>query len=120
MARVDLSEKDRASGRVSARVVGKVDGATLTGFVSDHAEPGAAIYTDEAVAYSRLGNRESVGHGVGEYVRGQAQINGIESFWSIPLASWRDATTRAAMTPSIKWPAWFVAQSGSGCATLTL
>lgn len=28
-------------------------------------------------------NRESVKHSVGEYVRGQAHTNGVESFWSM-------------------------------------
>lgn len=28
-------------------------------------------------------NREVVNHSVGEYVREQAHINGMESFWSI-------------------------------------
>ena len=41
------------------------------------------VYTDEARAYDGLPNRESVKHSVGEYVRGQAHTNGVESFWSM-------------------------------------
>ena len=44
----------------------------------------ATVYTDEAAAYRRLNRpHESVAHGVGEYVRGQAHTNGMESFWSM-------------------------------------
>ena len=64
-------------------VVECVDAPTLQGFVTDHAAPGATIYTDDATAYAGLAGRESVKHSVGEYVRGQAHTNGIESFWSM-------------------------------------
>ena len=33
--------------------------------------------------YGSLPNHESVRHSVGEYVRGQAHVNGMESFWSM-------------------------------------
>ena len=75
--------KDRATGRVRASVVERVDGPTLTGFVEDHAAPDAIVYTDEATAYTTLTNRHAVAHGVGEWVRDQIHINGIESFWSM-------------------------------------
>ena len=75
--------KDRATNRVSASVVPATDGPTLRGFVSDRVADGLAVYTDEARAYLGLPNHEAVKHGVGEYVRGQAHTNGIESFWSL-------------------------------------
>ena len=75
--------KDRATGRVRASVVERVDGPTLTGFVEGHAAPEAIIYTDEATAYTTLANRHAVKHGVGEWVRDQIHINGMESFWSM-------------------------------------
>ena len=75
--------RDRATKRVRAAVVERVDGVTLKGFVAAHAADNATIYTDEAGAYTGLANREAVAHGVGEYVRGQAHINGMESFWSM-------------------------------------
>ena len=40
--------KDRESGEVRAEVVRSTDGETLQGFVREHAEPGATVYTDEA------------------------------------------------------------------------
>ena len=75
--------KDRATGRVRASVVERVDGLTLTGFVEGHAAPEAIVYTDEATAYNTLTNRHAVKHGVGEWVRDQIHINGMESFWSM-------------------------------------
>lgn len=74
---------DRATKRVRAAVVTRVDGPTLNGFVGEHAADGATVYTDEAAAYAGLPNRESLSQGVGEYVKGQAHINGMESFWSM-------------------------------------
>ncbi len=38
--------RDRATGKISAKVVRSTDTKTLQGFVADHAAPGARIYTD--------------------------------------------------------------------------
>jgi transposase-like protein len=59
------------------------DSPPLKTFVRSHTVAGAAVYTDEASAYRSLENHEFVTHGVGEYVRGQISINGLESFWSM-------------------------------------
>ena len=75
--------KDRATNKVSARVVQETDAKTLKGFVGDHTKDGATVYTDEAKAYQGLPNREAVKHSAGEYVKGQAHTNGMESFWSL-------------------------------------
>ena len=75
--------KDQATGKVKAKVVGQVDGPTLKGFVKKHTAPGAAIYTDEATAYSGLPNHGTVKHAAGQYVAGDVTINGMESFWSM-------------------------------------
>ena len=75
--------KDRTTKRVAARVVESTDKATLQGFVREHTASGAKIFTDEAGAYDGLENREAVKHSVGEYVRGMAHTNGVESFWSM-------------------------------------
>ena len=46
--------------------------------------PDTTVYSDEATAYSGLPrDHESVKHSVGEYVRDQVHINGMESFWSL-------------------------------------
>lgn len=75
--------KDRDTNQVNAKVVEKADAETLQSFVGDNAKDGAKVYTDEAKAYSGVKNREAVNHGAGEYVRGQAHTNGMESFWSL-------------------------------------
>ena len=76
--------KDRATGNVSASVVERTDGPTLREFVWKRTAEGAQVYTDEAAAYVGLPRpHETVKHGVGEYVNGQAHTNGIESFWSL-------------------------------------
>ncbi len=75
--------KDRATKRVSAKVVEDTTSESLQGFVQENIQAGAKVYTDEATAYDGFPNRESVKHSVGEYVRGKVHTNGIESFWSM-------------------------------------
>ena len=62
--------KDRKSNRVSAKVIRGTDKATLQGFVTENAAPGATVYSDEASAYEGLPfPHEAVKHSVAEYVR---------------------------------------------------
>ena len=75
--------KDRTSNRVQAKVVSNTQSETMTDFIMENVEPGAKIYTDDALTYHSLPNHESVRHSVGEYVRGKAHTNGVESFWSL-------------------------------------
>ncbi|WP_420610081.1 IS1595 family transposase [Candidatus Poriferisodalis sp.] len=76
--------KDRDSGKVTARVVASTDAGTLVPFVEGATMPDALVFTDGATAYSGLArDHETVAHSVGEYVRGQAHTNGIESFWAM-------------------------------------
>ena len=87
-----VGAKDRATGQVQARAVKHTDGPTLQGFVYSSANPGATVYTDDARAYLGLRRHyrhESVKHSVGEYVRGMAHTNGIESFWSMLKRSYQ-------------------------------
>ena len=75
--------KDRATNRVSAKVVKETDAETLQGFVADHAANDATVYTDDHGEYKGLPfDHETVKHSVGEYVDGMAHTNGIESFWA--------------------------------------
>ena len=82
---VVVGAKDRATNKISADVVRGTDKETLHGFVVEHAASGATVYTDEHNSYSGLPSRkhETVRHGVGEFVKGMAHTNGIESFWSL-------------------------------------
>ena len=76
-------------GKVTAKPVERVNAATLIPFVEDRVEQGATVYTDDASAYSALPTilnqyaHETVAHGSGEYVRGDAHTNGIESVWAV-------------------------------------
>ena len=75
--------KDRDSGQVSVQVVPDTKKATLHGFVHDHADPNSIVYTDDLLSYRGLPfEHESVSHSVSEYVRDQAHVNGLESFWA--------------------------------------
>ena len=78
-----IGMKERASKRVKAKVISRTDTATFHDFVENNTQDGTKVYTDTATGYSGLPNHEAVRHSVGEYVRGQAHTNGMESFWSM-------------------------------------
>ena len=78
--------KDRETKRVVARHVEGTAAEHVAGHVVDHVWTGSTVYTDEGAAYTALDpfyDHETVNHSVGEYVRGQAHTNGMESFWSM-------------------------------------
>ena len=75
---------DRETNQIRTEVVERTDKDTLQDFVIRHTEDGATVYTDEAVAYRGLPRyHEAVAHGAGEYVRGMAHTNGLESHWAL-------------------------------------
>ncbi len=72
------------SNQVRAKVVRSVNADTMGGFIDEHVEPEAVVFSDESTVYSGLPHaHEAVKHSVGEYVRGMAHTNGIESFWAM-------------------------------------
>ena len=77
--------KDRDTGRTAGRVLGAANAEELRGFVRDHAEPGAALYADDALACTGLSeySHEAVNQSVSEFVRGMAHSNRVESFRAI-------------------------------------
>ena len=75
--------RDRTTKRVRAAVVENTDANTLKWFVAASTTPDAMVYTDGDPGYVGLLHHEAVRHSIGEYVRGQAHTNGIESFWSM-------------------------------------
>ena len=77
--------KDRRTNKVSAAVVEGMDGWTLQSFVEDRVIADAKVYTDEHASWLGLifHDHESVNHSKGEYVRGDAGTQGIESFWAM-------------------------------------
>ncbi len=76
--------KDRETNQVAAKVVPDTKAKTLQGFVEERTDPTAQVYTDDAKGYVGIRRRhESVRHSAGQYVRGDAHTNGMESFWSM-------------------------------------
>ena len=78
--------KDRKTKQVAASVVPDTQTDTLQQFAKQNMKEGGTLYSDDATAYSDfdfVAKHESVKHSVGEYVRGQAHINGMESFWAM-------------------------------------
>ena len=81
---VVVGVKDRVTRQVAAEVVPDTKKRTLQPFIVQNVEAGAQVYTDDHGAYSNLPYpHEVVRHSVGEYVRGKAHTNGIESFWAL-------------------------------------
>ena len=83
-----VAAKDRETKQVAARVIERQDRETLQGFVDEHADPDATLYTDDATAYRGSGREhETVRHSAQEYVRYldgvKIHTNGVESFWSM-------------------------------------
>ena len=78
-----VGAKDRATNKVSAEAVPFIDKLMIHEFVTWVAEKEAKLYTDEAPVYNDFGNRETVCHSVGEFVKGMAHTNGLESFWAL-------------------------------------
>ncbi len=77
--------RDRATNAVAARPLPGTAEGDLQGFVRGRVAPGAQLRSDEAAACAGMAEfaHEAVQHSGGEYVRGAAHTNGIESFWSL-------------------------------------
>ena len=78
-----VAVKDRRTLEVRAAVLPKPETPFVGGFVAKHTTADTKLYTDESKAYQGFGNRETVKHRVGEYVRGGVSTNSVESFWSM-------------------------------------
>ena len=80
-----IAVTDRETGKIVARVTDSRTARVLQQFVRDNVEKGAVVYTDEAPAHKGLTEykHETVNHSVSKYVREQAHVNTIESFWSL-------------------------------------
>lgn len=74
-------------GRVHAKVIPDTGLGTIQNEIHGTVAPGSQLYTDEHGAYSDLDGlfyrHSTVNHGSGEYVRGSAHTNGIESVWAV-------------------------------------
>jgi hypothetical protein len=74
-------------GKVRSRHVPDVNAATLKPILVAQVDHASFLMTDEARRYIEVGaefaGHETVGHGIGEYVRGEAHTNTIENYFSI-------------------------------------
>ncbi len=73
------------SGRVRAFPVTGTDKMDLQTAIVENVKRGSKVYTDCHASYVGMKGytHEAVKHSVGEYVRGQAHTNGVESFWAL-------------------------------------
>lgn len=74
------------NGQVHATPVADTTSKSLIGIISANATAGATVVTDELRAYRAVPcfgfNHLTVNHSVGEFLKGMAHTNGIESFWA--------------------------------------
>lgn len=74
-------------GRTRAKIIENRTIQTIQGEIHGNVEVGAQLYTDEHMAYSDLDGlffrHAAVNHSAGEYKRGAAHTNSIESVWAV-------------------------------------
>lgn len=74
-------------GKVRSQHVPAVNAETLRPILAEQLDPDTTLMTDEAKQYGPIGkdyaSHETVNHGIGEYVRGDAHTNTLEGFFSI-------------------------------------
>jgi transposase-like protein len=74
-------------GRTKAMPIKSTSMETIQNAIHANVEVGSMLVTDEHAAYNGLGGlffgQERVNHSAGEYVRGMASTNGIESVWAV-------------------------------------
>lgn len=84
VAVIGIRERD---GNVVAKVTDSIGGLALREAIKRNVQVGSRIVTDEAPGYKKIANEgfthEAVKHVAGEYVRGSAHTNSIESVWAV-------------------------------------
>lgn len=74
-------------GKVRAHHIPRINGATLRPVLERHAHKASALMTDTSGGYLHIGREfarhEMVDHGKGEYVRGDAYSNTVESYFAV-------------------------------------
>ena len=72
-------------GKVKAEQIENVDRKTLHSYIYKNIEPESIVVTDDHRAYLGLLGvyHHPVNHSAGEYVKGMAHTNSIESVWSV-------------------------------------
>jgi len=81
-----LGMKERG-GRIQARLSGQMTFDEIHGSIHESIEPGTQLYTDDSAIFDGLDGlffrHDSINHSIGEYVRGAAHTNSIESVWAV-------------------------------------
>lgn len=78
-------------GKLRIEVVDHASATTALDFLRRNLAAGSTLHTDESRIYYRAHQRykhETVAHGNGEYVRGDAYTNTIEGVWGLLKPSW--------------------------------
>ena len=77
--------RSRGTGEVRAFPIERTDAPTLQAGIRANVAAGSNLFTDSHPAYVGMHDydHEAVAHSAGEYVRGMAHTNGIESFWAL-------------------------------------
>ena len=80
-----IAMKERGRNRVTAFPIAETDAKTLQNSIKENVVTGSTLYTDEHKSYTGISGytHETVAHSVGEYVKGMASTNGVESFWAL-------------------------------------
>ena len=74
---------DRPAIKVKTSVLPSTKKPVLQDFVLDNVEPNTTLYSDGHLSYRGIPlKHEAVDHATGEYVRGEATTNSIESHWA--------------------------------------
>jgi transposase-like protein len=76
------------NGRVRSKPIERVNAKTLKGAIRENVHRDSRIMTDEWAAYTGIGKEfkgghEVVNHGNGEYTRGDAYTNSVESYFAL-------------------------------------
>lgn len=76
--------KHRETGKIKAKVIPVANRKELHEFIGTSVDYGTKVYTDDHRGYLGLPYPHfTVKHSVGEYVKGQVHINGMESHWAL-------------------------------------
>lgn len=73
-------------GEIRAQVVERVSMQAVESNIMENVATGSKVMTDDFLSYARIGKmfeHKTVAHGQGEYVKGEAHTNSIESFWAL-------------------------------------
>ena len=74
--------RDRKTKAIAAAPIENANKVTVETMINESVQEIASVYADQSCIYGGLENHEVVNPSYGEYVRGDAHTNGIESFWT--------------------------------------